>query len=178
MKSMKNSPKALLILLLLVFTSTLFAQNDKSKRKSLPVVESKSIGDLSITIDYSAPSVNDREIWGNLVPYDKVWRTGANEATTISFSKDVKVNEHHVAAGTYSLFTKPDKTGEWLVILNSETDLWGSYKFDENKNVAQFEVKTREISDMYEKMTFTINEVGEVTFAWDHLSFSFLVISK
>ena len=88
------------------------------------------------------------------------------------------MNGHSVAAGKYSLFTIPDKSGVWVVILNSETDLWGSYDFDKNKNVARFEVTTREVTDMYEQMTFSINDVGEVTFAWDHLSFSFAVLEK
>lgn len=175
---MKKGNYFILVALLFLGSLTLNAQNDKSKRPSPPVVEEKIIGELTITIDYSSPSVKGREIWGELVKYGKVWRTGANEATTISFSKDVKVHGHHVAAGKYSLFTIPDKTGEWVVILNKDTDLWGSYEFDKNKNVARFEVKTREISNMYEQMTFTINEVGEVTFAWDHLSFSFNVSPK
>ena len=166
------------LLFLLISNTAIHAQKDKSDRPSPPVVEERMVGDLKITIDYSAPSVKGREIWGKLVKYDKVWRTGANEATTISFSKDVKVSGHAVAAGTYSLFTIPDKTGEWVVILNTDTDLWGSYDFDKDKNAARFEVATREITDMYEKMTFTINEVGEVTFAWDHLSFSFNVSEK
>lgn len=171
---MKKAINLSLITLLLLFISiAMHAQKDKSKRPSPPVIVEKTIADLTITIDYSSPSVKGREIWGDLVKYDKVWRTGANEATTIQFSKNVKVDGHDVAAGKYSLFTIPDKTGEWVVILNSDTDLWGSYEFDKNKNIARFEVKTREISDMYEKMTFSINEEGEVTFAWDHLSFSF-----
>lgn len=177
---MKKGTYLTLTTLLFIFISSfsLQAQKDKSERPSPPVVEEKTIGDLTISIDYSSPSVKGRTIWGDLVKYDKIWRTGANEATTISFSKDVKVNEHHVAAGKYALFTIPDKTGEWVVILNTDTELWGSYDFDKNKNVARFEVKTRDITDMYEQMTFTINEVGEVTFAWDHLSFSFNVSEK
>ena len=166
---------AVLCLFLSFNLSTAYGQKDKSDRPSPPVHAEKTVDDLNIAVDYSSPSVNGREIWGKLVPYDKVWRTGANEATTISFSEDVKVNGHHVAAGTYSLFTIPDKSGVWVVILNSATDLWGSYDFDKEKNVARFEVQTREIKDKYEKMTFSINDEGEVVFAWDNLSFFFLV---
>jgi hypothetical protein len=175
MKTASTFLKTIITLVILFSVSNLQAQQDKSKRPSPPVVADKTIGDLKITINYSSPSVNGREIWGTLVPYDKIWRTGANEATTISFNQDVKVNDHHIDAGTYSLFTLPDKSGVWDVILNSATGLWGTNGYDSDKDVARFEVQTRKISDKYEKMTFSISDDGEVTFAWDYLSFYFLV---
>ena len=169
---------AILCVLLLFSGSNLMAQKDKADRPSPPAIATQTVGDLTITINYSQPSVKGREIWGELVKYDKVWRTGANEATTITFNKDVHVHRKPVPAGTYSVFTKPAKNGDWVVIINTDTTLWGAYDYDINKNITEFEVKPREIESMYEKMTFSINEVGEVTFAWDHLSWSFSVVEK
>lgn len=165
----------ILCLFFFIDSSSLLAQKDKSERKSPPIVTTQKVGELTVTINYSQPSVKGRKIWGSLVKYDRVWRTGANEATTITFDKDVKVNGRKVTAGTYSLFTIPDKSGEWIVIINSDTDLWGSYDFDKNKNVARFEVETRKVDDLIEKLTFSINKEGAVTFAWEYLSFFFVV---
>jgi hypothetical protein len=92
---------------------------------------SQDVGLTQIVVDYSSPAVKGRKIWGALVPFDKMWRTGANQATKITFSKDVTFAEQAVPAGTYALFTIPGKTGEWTVILNKNADQPGtgtSYK--------------------------------------------------
>jgi hypothetical protein len=86
---------------------------------------SQDVGLTQITVDYSCPAVKGRKIWGALVPFDKMWRTGANQATKISFSKDVTFVDQAVPAGAYSLFTIPTKTGEWTVILNKNADQAG-----------------------------------------------------
>ncbi|HEX2659636.1 MAG TPA: DUF2911 domain-containing protein, partial [Polyangia bacterium] len=78
---------------------------------------SQDVGLTTITVDYSSPGVKGRKIWGALVPFDKMWRTGANVATKITFSKDVTVADQPVPAGTYALFTIPAKTGDWTLIL-------------------------------------------------------------
>src|SRR6266700_3192134 len=83
---------------------------------------SQEVGLTQITVDYSCPGVKGRKIWGELVPYDKLWRTGANSATKITFSKDVTFADHPVAAGSYALFTVPAKNGDWQVVLNKVAD--------------------------------------------------------
>ena len=83
---------------------------------------SQEVGLTQITVDYSCPAVKGRKIWGALVPFDKIWRTGANAATKITFSKDVTFVDHPVPAGSYALFTIPAKSGEWTVILNKVAD--------------------------------------------------------
>jgi hypothetical protein len=87
---------------------------------------SQDVGLTQITVDYSCPGVKGRKIWGALVPFDKMWRTGANRATKITFSKDVTFVDQAVPAGTYALFTIPAKSGEWTVILNKNADQPGT----------------------------------------------------
>lgn len=167
--------KGILALILILSITSLQAQEDKSKRKSPPATASQEIGDLNITIDYSQPSVNGRQIWGNLVKYNEVWRTGANEATTISFNKDVVVDGRALAAGKYSLFTIPNDGGAWTVIFNTESELWGAVKYNENKDALRIEVMPEEHKELVEKLQFTISEDGKVTMEWAYLSFSFEV---
>src|ERR1035437_5918867 len=92
------------------------------------------VGLTEISIDYHAPSVKGRTIWGDLVPYDSVWRTGANEATVISFSDDVMIEGKKLAAGKYAIFTIPGKA-EWTIIFNKKKDLWGAYGYNKDEDV-------------------------------------------
>jgi DUF2911 family protein len=99
------------------------ARADLELPRPSPVAKiSQEVGLTQITVDYSCPGVKGRKIWGDLVPYDKLWRTGANSATKITFSKDVTFADHPVPAGSYALFTVPAKTGDWLVVLNKVAD--------------------------------------------------------
>src|SRR2546423_12871009 len=94
----------------------------------------QSVGLTDITIKYSRPGVKGRPIWGSLVPYDTIWRTGANEATTISFSDDVMINGQKLAKGNYALFTIPGKD-QWSVGFNSQAEQWGAFNHDKSKDV-------------------------------------------
>src|SRR5205814_6939276 len=98
----------------------------KTPRPSPKSVLSQTIGFTDVTITYSRPSARGRQIFGGLVPYDKVWRTGANEATTISFSNDVTINRKALPKGTYSLHTIPNKD-EWTIVFNNVSNQWGSF---------------------------------------------------
>ncbi len=93
----------------------------------------------AIKVIYSRPQKKDRKIFGNLVNYDKVWRTGADEATEIKFMQDVKMGDQTIKAGTYSLFTIPGEK-EWTIIINSDLDSWGAYSYDKGKDVARIKV--------------------------------------
>lgn len=94
---------------------------------------SQTIGTTNISIDYHRPGVKGRSIWGGLVPYDQPWRMGANEATTITFSKPVKVEGNDVPAGKYSFFAIPGK-GKWTLVLNKDPEQWGAYGYDQAKD--------------------------------------------
>ncbi|HET6150685.1 MAG TPA: DUF2911 domain-containing protein [Polyangia bacterium] len=96
---------------------------------------SQEVGLTQISVDYSCPGVKGRKIWGDLVPYDKLWRTGANAATKVTFSKDVTFVDKPVPAGSYALFTIPARNGEWTVVLNKNADQPGigrEYKADQD----------------------------------------------
>src|SRR6185503_15232723 len=121
----------LAVSLLLVFVTLSPAQNkeDKSKRPSPPGTAEVSLKGKTITIDYSRPSMRGRKIMGELVPYDKVWRTGANEATTLTTPVDLNIGGTKVPAGKYTLWTLPS-AGTWKLIINKQTGQWGT-NYDE-----------------------------------------------
>lgn len=128
------------------------------------------IGLTDVEIVYSRPSVKGREVFGGLVPYGKVWRTGANQATKITFSTNVKLNGHEVPAGTYALMTIPDKD-EWTVIINKGPEQWGAYKYDEKQDLVRFKVKPIKTDQLIETFTIEFNDLrdesGEIRLAWD-----------
>jgi len=145
----------------------------KNDRPSPPASTTGAINGASITIDYSSPRVRNRKIWGELVPYNKIWRTGANEATVFSFSSDVKIAGQLIPKGKYSFFTIPGKE-EWTVIFNKEWDLWGSYDYEEKKDVLRIKIPINSLSSQSENMLFEINS-DYISFKWEKLSFKIKV---
>lgn len=137
-------------------------------------------GEVAIVINYGAPSVKGRTIWGGLEAYGKVWRTGANEATTIAFSDTVEVAGKQVPAGTYAVFTIPTE-GEWTVILNSVANQWGAYDYDATKDVLRFTVQPSMDNELVEVLQFTVTpaaeNTAEVSLMWEKMKLSFLVKS-
>ncbi len=148
---------------------------DKSKRPSPPATATANVNGTNVTIDYSSPAVKGRTVWGDLVAYDKVWRTGANEANVFTIDKDITINGEPVAAGQYSLFTIPTE-GEWTVILNNVVDQWGAYDYDDSQDVLRFMVTPEATENAVERLMFDVSDDGTVTFAWADLSFSFEVV--
>ena len=123
-----------------------------------------------IKVTYSRPKKNGREIFGKLVPYDKVWRTGANEATEIKFYQDVEFGGMKLKAGTYSLFTIPGKK-EWTIILNSDLDYWGAYSYNDKNDVLRISVPAMELNSTVENFTIQFENKGDkegiMNLAWD-----------
>ncbi len=152
------------------------AQDDKASRPSPPAEATGTVDGTDITINYSQPSVKGREIFGGLAPYDKVWRTGANEATTIEVSSDVEIEGETLPAGKYALFTIPSE-GDWTVIFNKTAEQWGAFDYDESQDALRVEVTPEETEEMTEKLTFEIAEEGEVTMMWANTAVSFDVAS-
>jgi hypothetical protein len=144
----------------------------KSPRKEL----SGTVDGVPIKINYGSPAVNERTIYGDLVPYGKVWRTGANEATRITFQQDVMVGEdgEMIPAGTYSLFTLPEGKDDWTVIFNRTSDQWGAYDYDESEDVVRIEASSRPLSSMAERMDFAVED-NEVVLMWADRAVSFPV---
>ena len=117
------------------------------------------VGLTEVEVKYSRPSVRDRKIFGDLLPYDKLWRTGANANTTIEFDGPVKVEGQDVPAGKYSVFTIPGKD-LWVVILNKNTELWGEDDYKEEEDVLRVKVKPVP-TERTETLTFTFDEVKD-----------------
>ena len=161
--------------LLLFFTLGSCAQADKSKRPSPPALVTQKIGDLTISIDYSQPSVKGRVIGTDLEPKPgQVWRTGANEATVFEVDKDVKVNGNALPKGKYGLFTLVDGN-DWIFIFNKTWKQWGAFDYKEADDAFRIKVKGGKADPFAEKMNFSIDEKGKVTLVWGDKKVDFLV---
>jgi hypothetical protein len=140
----------------------------------------QTIGTTDMTITYSRPGVKGRKIWGALVPYGQVWRTGANEATTIAFSDDVTINGQKLAAGTYSLHTIPGEK-EWTLIFNSVANQWGSYSYDQSKDALRVKAFPTTASPV-EWLTFEVpmlsTDEATVVLRWERVAVPFTVNSN
>lgn len=138
----------------------------------------QAVGLTDVTINYSRPSVRGRTIFGELVPWGAVWRTGANEATTIELADDVTINGAKLAKGLYSLHTIPGES-EWTVIFNSEATQWGSYSYDAAKDALRVAVKPLASEHPHEMLTFAFPIVtassAEVVIAWDRVMVPFTI---
>jgi len=123
-----------------------------------------------VKVVYSRPARNGRDIFGSLVPYGKVWRTGANENTEITFYQDATVGGKKVKKGTYSLFTIP-AADSWTIILNSDVDRWGAYSYNEKNDVLRVNAKPESREADVENFTIqfagTDNRSGTMNLAWD-----------
>ncbi|QMU28433.1 DUF2911 domain-containing protein [Adhaeribacter radiodurans] len=130
----------------------------------------QTIGLTEITLKYHTPGVKGREVWGKLVPYNEVWRTGANEATLITFSDAVKLNGENVAAGTYSLYSLPESADSCLFILNKNTSLWGAEGYDPKDDILRIPAQVKEVPTQ-ETFQFVFSDVlqntGTLSFFWE-----------
>lgn len=154
---------------------TLFISSNIWAQES-PVAIAEGMADgVKIKIEYHSPKVKERIIWGGLLPYDKVWRTGANNATTIEVSEDVKIGKNKMPKGIYALFTIPKKGDTWTVILNKVSEQWGAYSYDEKQDLFRYDVKVERTLELNESLLFDIDTEGNVLFAWEYKSFKFKI---
>jgi len=163
---------------LLIFAALpLAAQQLRLPRPSPNATLTQTVGVTDITIKYSRPGVKGRAIWGGLVPYDQIWRTGANEATTISFSDDVLINGQKLAKGNYAFFTIPGKDS-WSLVFNSQAEQWGAFTHDKTKDVLTVTAKP-EPADFREWMQFEIPEMttdtAKIVLRWEKIAVPFTV---
>jgi tetratricopeptide (TPR) repeat protein len=161
-----------LIVLLIGGTSlTAVAQAPRIPEASPTQTIIQDFGLGKVTITYSRPSVKGRVIFGGINPYGQVWRTGANAATTLTFSENAIVEGHSVLAGTYSLFTIPEKN-EWTVILNKTAKQWGAYSYKEAEDYLRFKVKPIYLAEKRESFTIQFANVttssADLHLVWDH----------
>lgn len=139
---------------------------------------SQDLGIGTIQLKYQRPNMRQRVVFGELVPFGEVWRTGANDATTITFSTDVQIEGENLAAGTYGLFTIPEQ-GQWTIIFNKNPEQWGAYNYDEADDVLRVQVQTSKLDQPLETFTIGFNQVVEeslvVTLAWEQTQAEFTV---
>jgi hypothetical protein len=172
MKKLALNRYFVLTMATLFLSSMVWAQGDKSKRPSPPATATGTVNGATITINYSSPAVKGRQIWGSLVPYDQVWRAGANEATIFETSKDIKVEGKSLPAGKYSLYAIPGEK-EWTIILNSQTGQWGikmdgSTTEDPSKDVLRVMVKPEKADSFHERMAYVVDKDG-FALVWENL---------
>ncbi len=133
-------------------------------------------GPVTARVIYGRPFKKDREIFGTLVPFGKVWRTGADEASEITFYKDVVFGGKDVKAGTYALFTIPNKDS-WEVILNSGLHQWGAFSYDKKTDVARAKAKVETADNSIENFSIAFNS-GNMIMAWDKTRVSVPIKAK
>ena len=156
------------LLTFFITASVAFAQ----EKASPAATATGKVGDATITISYSSPAVKGRKIWGELVPYDKAWRAGANQATTFETDKAIKIEDKQLAAGKYSVFATPGEK-EWQFVFNSQSGQWGVKRtgeanFDPANNVLIITVKPVASSVMNERLLYEVNEKG-FALKWENL---------
>lgn len=173
--------------------TTLSAQEQKKKkeRPSPPATVSADIDGNQVKIAYSRPGAKNpkggevRKIWGGLVPYGKVWRTGANEATLLTTQKPIVIGGYELAAGTYSLFTVPQADGSAKLIINKKTGQWGiPYKEDEEKanELARVDLKMSKTDGTVDPFTMAVEKTGAgagvIKMAWENTQYSVAFANK
>jgi hypothetical protein len=154
------------ILLLSLLTFAGFAQSPKATATG-------KIGETAVTISYCQPAVKGRKIWGDLVPYGQVWRTGANDATLIEFSNDVMIEGKKLAKGKYAMFTIPTEK-DWTIVFNKDVKQWGAYSYKEANDALRVQVNPKKSAALTERMTFAVNK-SAVDLTWENLMVSFSV---
>lgn len=165
----------LFTLIVLIVSTFAMAQQDKSKRPSPPAQAQCSLANgKTITVDYSSPRMKGRKIFGDLVPFGEVWRTGANEATTFVTTGDLKVEGKTIPAGNYTIFTVPN-TEKWTLIINKKTGEWGiPYKY-ESDELARADMKVSRTSSPVENFTIALEPRGkscDMRVSWENIEAS------
>jgi Protein of unknown function (DUF2911) len=150
---------ALAVLVFLLTVSLLAQQQDKSKRPSPPGTAEVTFADgKKVTIDYSRPSVKGRKIDGGLIPHDEVWRTGANEATSLKTDTDLVIGGTAVPVGSYTLYSLRSPSS-WKLIINKQTGQWGT-NYDQAQDLARVDMKVATPPSNVEQFTISFEKTG------------------
>ena len=167
---MKLQKKIQLLVVTLFMTTFVIAQN---KPASPAVSVTGKINGATISINYSSPSVKGRVIWGELVPFNKVWRAGANDATTFETDKDLTIEGSKLPAGKYSFFVIPNEK-ECIIIFNKDAKQWGAYKYNEKDDVLRVTVKQQLADSSTESLLYSI-EKNSIVLSWEKWKIPFSV---
>jgi hypothetical protein len=167
---MKRNILLLICLPAVLFLSeNLLAQEALKPRPSPMYMTTIKHENTYVKITYGRPHKKERDIFGGLVPYGEVWRTGANEATELTTTGDILLAGNQVKAGTYSIYTIPQQD-KWTIILNSALGQWGAYEYDKQKDVLRFDVPVEKMDNTYEPFTIEFNQDNSDAFLlmmWD-----------
>lgn len=178
---MKKTVSAVLFLVICFASQSALAQLPVSL--SLPEASPKetrsiTIGFTTISFEYNSVGIKDRDIWGGLVPYNEVWRTGANKNTLFTVTDDVLINGEELKAGTYGMHTIPGEE-EWVIIFSNFSEAWGSYFYDKSEDALRITVKSEEMDSKYEWMKFSFSDYTatsvEMSLKWAYLKVPFKV---
>lgn len=136
----------------------------------------QGLGIKNVTLTYQRPSINGRVIFGELVPYGQVWRTGANNIPNLTFEEEVTIEGHQIPAGTYGLLTVPNKD-TWTIILSKNKQQWGAYQYKDSEDFLRFNVKSEKLTNKVETFTIAFENItpksGKVTLAWENTKVGF-----
>ena len=168
MKKSAFPSAALLWVAAFLFSTAALAQGSMEKRASPLDSISGRVGTANVKVKYGSPSVKGRKVWGDLVPYDQVWRAGANEATTVTFDRPVKIKGQPLAAGTYSLFVIPAEKKPWTVVFNKVANQWGAYKYDQKQDALRVAVKPKKATAMQERLAYAV-EKKKLVLRWENV---------
>ncbi|MTI30326.1 DUF2911 domain-containing protein [Xanthovirga aplysinae] len=161
---------AIIFGVLIILNSNSYGQEALKPRPSPLSVTTMKFEDTYVKITYSRPHKRGRETFGSeLAPFGEVWRTGANEATEITLTGDIKLNGHKIKAGTYSIFTIPQKE-KWTVIINKGLGQWGTYDYDKSLDLVRFEVPVEMTEIIFEPFTISFEEKNKdnvLSMQWD-----------
>jgi len=167
--------RRLIFLVFIFFPLLLHAQETIKPRPSPVSLVTARYKDTYLKITYSQPHKRGRIIYGNLVPFGQLWRTGANEATEITITRDITINNTQLKAGTYSIFSIPEKES-WTIIVNSDLGLWGAYNYNIKMDVMRFTVPVQILQGaVYEPFTILVdqkNNKAEIVLLWDSVRVS------
>lgn len=173
----KLPTRNLLTFLLFLLATGLFAQI-RTPASSPGATVTQAIGLAKVSVEYSRPSVKGRKIFGDLVPYGKVWRTGANRITTISFDQDVRINGQKFKAGSYGWYSFPGENF-WQVALNTDDKQWGAYAYDAAKDVLRLTLKPEKLAQKVENFTIEFDNItsttADVVLSWENTAVRFRV---
>lgn len=151
----------MIVLAMAVVATAQRQPEDKSKRPSPPATAQVTLKSKNITIDYSRPSLKGRKVGQELAPYGQVWRTGANEATTLTTEVDLNIGGTKVPAGKYTIWTLPSE-GTWKLIINKQTGQWGTH-YEEGQDLARIDMKKSALPQTVEQFTISFDKKSDTT---------------
>lgn len=135
------------------------------------ITKEQQVGLVNVTLEYGQPNIQNRKIFGGLIPFDKLWRTGANSSSKISFDREVKLADNTILPGTYAIYTIPDEK-TWTIIIHKNTTLWGTNDYDAKDDLIRFKVPVKKLKDTIE--TFSIHfenfntNGGDLIITWEN----------